>query len=108
MRRRSRARASGSSVCARRPWCCSSAVLACAAIAPQLAATILNAGIHEHERAAGAWQAEWLSFPSLLLVVSGALAGVADIGEGLEVDNERMRANVEATRGLIMAEAVRS
>ncbi len=85
-----------------------SRVLACAALAPQLAATILNSEIHEHERAAGAWQAEWLTFPPLLLIVSGALAGIADIGEGLQVDNERMRANLDATRGVIMAEAVTS
>jgi 3-carboxy-cis,cis-muconate cycloisomerase len=81
-------------------------VLACAAMAPQLAAAIMSTEVHEHERAAGAWQAEWAAFPALLIAVSGALAGVADIGERLEVDNERMRANFDATRGLIMAEAV--
>jgi 3-carboxy-cis,cis-muconate cycloisomerase len=81
-------------------------VLACAAMAPQLAAAIMATEVHEHERAAGAWQAEWAAFPALLIAVSGALAGVADIGERLEVDNERMRANFDATRGLIMAEAV--
>src|SRR5207253_1375168 len=74
----------------------------------RLAALILNSEIHEHERAAGAWQAEWLTFPPLLLIVSGALAGIADIGEGLQVDNDRMRANLDATRGVIMAEAVTS
>jgi 3-carboxy-cis,cis-muconate cycloisomerase len=80
--------------------------LACAAMAPQLAATIMNSGVHDYERAAGAWQAEWPTFPALLLAVSGALAAVADLGEKLEVDNERMRVNFDATRGLIMAEAV--
>jgi 3-carboxy-cis,cis-muconate cycloisomerase len=81
-------------------------VLACASIAPPLATTIMSAETHEHERAAGAWQVEWTTFPALLLAVSGALAGVADIGERLEVDNERMRANFDATNGLIVAEAV--
>jgi 3-carboxy-cis,cis-muconate cycloisomerase len=81
-------------------------VLACAAAAAPLAAAIMSGQAHEHERAAGAWQAEWATFPALLLAVSGALAGVADLGERLEVDNERMRANVEATNGLIAAEAV--
>jgi 3-carboxy-cis,cis-muconate cycloisomerase len=82
------------------------AALACAGLAPQLAATLLAAEVHEHERATGAWQSEWPTFPALLLVASGALAGVVDIGEGLEVDAARMRANLDATRGLIMAEAV--
>ena len=81
-------------------------VLACATMAAPLAATIMNAETHEHERAAGAWQAEWATFPALLLAVSGALAGVADIGERLEVDNERMRVNFDATNGLIVEEAV--
>jgi 3-carboxy-cis,cis-muconate cycloisomerase len=81
-------------------------VLACASIAPPLATTIMSSETHEHERAAGAWQAEWTTFPALLLAVSGALAGVADIGERLEVDNERMRVNFDATNGLIVAEAV--
>jgi 3-carboxy-cis,cis-muconate cycloisomerase len=82
------------------------AVLAAAAIAPQLAATILNCEIQEHERATGPWQAEWPTFPALLLVVSGALAGIVDIAEGLEVDGARMRDNLDSTHGLVMAEAL--
>jgi 3-carboxy-cis,cis-muconate cycloisomerase len=42
----------------------------------------------------------------LLLVTSGALAAIVDIAEGLEIDAARMRANLDATGGLIMAEAV--
>jgi len=80
--------------------------LACAAIAPQLCATILAAQVQEHERAAGAWAAEWPTFPALALVTSGALNSVVDIAEGLDVDDERMRANLDITGGQIMAEAV--
>ena len=80
--------------------------LAAATIAPNLAATILAAQVQEHERAAGAWQAEWPIFPALALTVSGALAAVVDIAEGIEIDRERMRANLDAAHGLIMAEAV--
>jgi 3-carboxy-cis,cis-muconate cycloisomerase len=39
-------------------------------------------------------------------VTSGALAAIVDIAEGLEVDAARMRVNLDATHGLIMAEAV--
>jgi 3-carboxy-cis,cis-muconate cycloisomerase len=80
--------------------------LACAAMAPQLAATIFAAQVQEHERALGGWQAEWPTFPALALVTSGALRAVVDIAEGLEVDAEKMRANLDASNGLIMAEAV--
>jgi len=80
--------------------------LAAATMAPNLAATIFASQVQDHERSAGPWQAEWPTLPSLLLVTSGALAAVVDIAEGLEVDVARMRANLDATGGLIMAEAV--
>ncbi len=80
--------------------------LAAATMAPNLAATIFAAQVQDHERSAGPWHAEWPTLPSLLLVTSGALAAIVDIAEGLEVDTARMRANLDATGGLIMAEAV--
>ncbi len=80
--------------------------LAAATMAPNLAATIFAAQVGDHERSAGPWHAEWPTLPGLLLVASGALASIGDIAEGLEVDVTRMRANLDATGGLIMAEAV--
>ena len=62
--------------------------------------------MQDHERSAGPWHAEWPTLPTLLLVTSGALAAIVDIAEGLEVDADRMRLNLDATHGLIMAEAV--
>jgi 3-carboxy-cis,cis-muconate cycloisomerase len=89
----------------RNPTAAASA-LAAASMAPQLAATILAAQVQEHERAAGPWQAEWPTLVTLGLVVSGALAAIVDIAQGLEIDGERMRANLDTTHGLVMAEAV--
>ena len=80
--------------------------LAAAAMAPNLAATIFAAQVQEHERSAGPWHAEWPTLPTLMLVTSGALSAIVDIAEGLEVDMDRMRANLDTTHGLIMAEAV--
>jgi len=80
--------------------------LAAAVMAPNLAATMFAAQVQDHERSAGSWHAEWPTLPMLLLVTSGALGAIADIAEGLEVDAARMRANLDATGGLIMAEAV--
>ena len=84
----------------------SASALAAATMAPQLAATIFAAQVHDHERSAGPWHAEWPTLPTLMLVTSGALAAIVDIAEGLDVDAERMRANLDTTHGLIMAEAV--
>ena len=80
--------------------------LAAAAIAPNLAATIVAGMVQEHERGLGGWQAEWPTFPALALVTSGALHAIVEIAQGLEVNTERMRANLGETRGRIMAEAV--
>jgi 3-carboxy-cis,cis-muconate cycloisomerase len=82
------------------------AALAAATIAPQLAATIFAAQVQEHERALGGWQAEWPTFPALMLCVSGGLHAIVDIAEGLEIDADRMRVNLGAAHGLVMAEAV--
>jgi 3-carboxy-cis,cis-muconate cycloisomerase len=80
--------------------------LAAATMAPNLTATIFAAQVQEHERSAGPWHAEWPTLPTLMLVTSGGLAAIVDIAQGLEVDAERMRQNLDATDGLIMAEAV--
>ena len=80
--------------------------LAAATMAPNLAATIFAAQVGDHERSAGPWHAEWPTLPMLMLVTSGALAATVDVAEGLEVDAARMRTNLDATGGLIMAEAI--
>jgi len=80
--------------------------LGAATMAPNLAATIFAAQVQDHERSAGPWHAEWPTLPALMLVTSGALAATVDLAEGLEVDVARMRQNLDATHGLIMAEAV--
>jgi 3-carboxy-cis,cis-muconate cycloisomerase len=80
--------------------------LGAATMAPNLAATIFAAQVQDHERSAGPWHAEWPTLPALMLVTSGALAAIVDLAEGLKVDGARMRENLNATHGLIMAEAV--
>jgi 3-carboxy-cis,cis-muconate cycloisomerase len=60
----------------------------------------------EHERAAGGWQAEWQALPDLFRFSAGALARVRDALDGLTVDPERMRANLELGGGLLMAESL--
>jgi len=80
--------------------------LSAATAAPNLVATLFAAQVQEQERALGAWITEWTTFPALALVTSGALAAVVQIAEGLEVDVERLRTNLELTGGQVMAEAL--
>jgi 3-carboxy-cis,cis-muconate cycloisomerase len=66
----------------------------------------MAAMVQEHERGLGGWHAEWVALPELAILAAGALSQTADMMAGLEIDPARMRANLEATHGLIMAEAV--
>ena len=60
----------------------------------------------DHERATGPWQAEALALPQAFVLTHGALLHARAIAEGLVVDAERMRANLDISRGLIVSEAV--
>jgi 3-carboxy-cis,cis-muconate cycloisomerase len=60
----------------------------------------------DHERGTGPWQAEMLALPQAFVLTHGALLHARTLAEGLVVDSERMRRNLDATNGLIVAEAV--
>jgi 3-carboxy-cis,cis-muconate cycloisomerase len=77
--------------------------LAGARQAPGLVANLLGAMEHEHERAAGAWHAEWAPLRELLRATGSAAAWLRECLEHLEVDPERMRANLD---GALLAERV--
>jgi 3-carboxy-cis,cis-muconate cycloisomerase len=83
----------------------SEAVIAMSGMAREHAAALLAALQGTHERAAGEWQMEWDALPLTFAAAAGALAGAHRIVEGLQVFPERMRANLEAQGGTIMAEA---
>ncbi len=70
-------------------------------------ASVLTGSLpQEHERAAGAWQAEWDALSGALQYAGGAAAALAGSLEGLEVDDARMRANLDLTGGRIAAERI--
>ncbi|MBX8563715.1 3-carboxy-cis,cis-muconate cycloisomerase [Pseudomonas cichorii] len=74
--------------------------------APGLVATLFAAMPQEHERSLGLWHAEWETLPELCCLVSGSLQQALQVVPGLEVDESRMLANLDSTRGLVLAEAV--
>jgi 3-carboxy-cis,cis-muconate cycloisomerase len=67
---------------------------------------MLSAMTQEDERGLGGWHAEWETLPELVGITGGALQHLADAISGLRVDAARMAVNLEATRGLVFAEAV--
>ena len=85
-----------------------SIALAASTRTPGLVATMLHAAVAEHERGLGNWPAEWETLPEIALLTAGALAAMIDVVEGMEVVEQRMRANPELTRGLVYAETVQT
>jgi 3-carboxy-cis,cis-muconate cycloisomerase len=69
-----------------------------------LNATMMASLVQEHERAAGAWHAEWPTIVDALQATGAALAAMRGVIAELVVDPVRMRANLDATRGAIYAE----
>src|ERR1017187_336563 len=81
-------------------------VLSAATRVPGLVSTMLSAMVQEDERGLGDWHAEWETLPEIFRLTAGALHQLATIVPHLEVDAVRMRRNLDATQGLIFAEAV--
>jgi 3-carboxy-cis,cis-muconate cycloisomerase len=88
----------------RNPVACMVA-LAAGVRAPQRVAALLAAMPQEHERALGNWQAELAEWPGLVMSTHGSARAMAQALEGLHVDAPRMRANLDALRAEISADA---
>jgi 3-carboxy-cis,cis-muconate cycloisomerase len=89
----------------RNPIACS-LTLAAANRVPGLVASFLSGMVQEHERGVGGVQAEWSTVSAIVESFGLALASMAEVAEGLEVNVARMAENVEATRGVIFSERI--
>ena len=76
------------------------------AMVRQLVAALLEAMVEDHERATGPWEIEWIALPEIFMLSAGALSQTRFLVEGLQVNEKKMRANLDITNGLIMSEAV--
>ena len=84
----------------------STLAVACARLAHAHAGVLLAELDHEHERAVGGWHAEWEALTGALAFTGGAVTAAADAVSGLVVDSGRMRENLEAGAGLVVAERI--
>ncbi len=82
----------------------SALILAAATRVPALVASYLSGLVQEHERAVGAWQAEWATVAGVIQATGSAMAAAAEMICGLTINTDRMRANVAATNGSVFAE----
>jgi 3-carboxy-cis,cis-muconate cycloisomerase len=67
---------------------------------------VMEATTQEHERDWWALHIEWKTLSEMCILCSGGLSLARGVIRGLHVDEERMRRNLELTRGLIASEAV--
>lgn len=81
-------------------------ILAGARLMRNHASAMLDAMIHDHERATGPWHLEWSAVPEGFAIASGMLAQAEFMLSGLRVFPENMGRNLDHSRGLIVAEAV--
>ncbi len=84
----------------------STAIMANTQRAPFLLASLLGAMPQAYERAAGNWHAEWETLDQLMGLAGGAIRHSNELLAGLEVNEARMRQNIELTQGFIFAETV--
>jgi 3-carboxy-cis,cis-muconate cycloisomerase len=89
----------------RNPILCE-AVIGIARLVVQKVPAMLSAMMPEHERAMGEWHMEWDLIPHTCLLTSAALSHCLTIFDGLVVNADAMRRNLDRTRGFILAEAV--
>ncbi|TGD61108.1 adenylosuccinate lyase family protein [Tabrizicola sp. WMC-M-20] len=81
-------------------------MLAAAKLVRNHATSMLDAMVHDFERATGPWHLEWSAVPEAFALTSGALAQAQFLLSGLQVFPENMKRNLDQSRGLIVAEAV--
>jgi 3-carboxy-cis,cis-muconate cycloisomerase len=81
----------------------SALTIACAHRVRGEASILLGAMAQGHERAAGAWQAEWEALSGALAYTGGAAAAMREVLDGLEVRPRRMRENLDP---IVMSEAM--
>jgi len=68
------------------------------------AASCLEGLIALHERDGRGWKAEWLALPEACQLTGAALSFAARLLEGLIVNADRMRENLDARRGFLLSE----
>ncbi len=89
----------------RNPVLCT-AILANSIRVPHLVATMLSCMTQENERSAGAWHAQWEVMYEIVSLVSDSLVKAIDLILNLQVFPEKMKTNLDATKGLIFSERI--
>ena len=80
-------------------------IIAAARTNASLLSAIHNAMIQEHERATHGWQIEWLTLSQMILLTGGVLKNALFLAKNLQINEARMRENLDRSNYLVLAEA---
>lgn len=81
-------------------------IVAAARMLREKAALAMDVLIQENERSAGSMHLEWTLLPEAFVILDGALCNMLSILPELVVDRSRMQANLDLTKGMVVAESV--
>ncbi|WP_051973078.1 lyase family protein [Cryobacterium sp. MLB-32] len=81
-------------------------IVAAARQTPGLVSTLYGSMLAEDQRPSGSWHAEWQSLRALEGLTISAVTGAASLAARLDIDADRMRANLDLTDGLVFSERV--
>jgi len=81
-------------------------IIAAARTNASLLANMHQALVQEQERATHGWQMEWLTLPQMMGLTAVTLNKARFLSENLVVNETKMRENVAASNGLMLAEAI--
>lgn len=81
-------------------------VVTLARVVRSAAGLALEGMVTEHERDGAAWKTEWAFLPEACMAAAACLALGVELVGGLDVDAERMRANLDAQHGYLASETV--
>ena len=84
----------------------SEAIIGAARQLRQLVPAMLDAMLHDNERATGPWHGEWLALPEACVLAHGIVLRTQEVLDALMIRPDRMRANLDISAGLINSEAV--
>ena len=84
----------------------SESIIAAARTNASLLGNMHQAMIQEHERGTHGWQMEWLTLPQMFALTGGTLTKALFLSQNLVINKPRMQANVAASQGLMLAEAI--
>ena len=81
-------------------------ICAMASSVRSMSSGMVEAIVADHERSTGPWEIEWIVLPQICALSHACLKQTRYLIDGLEVDEDGMKSNLDFTKGAVVSEAV--